>query len=299
MGGGSAGLGAAALVDGDIHHHTARPHDAEHFARDELGGFGAGDEHGADEEIHVREQFHQMRGVGVKCVGGVQRDVEKPHPLDVHLEDGDIRAKAGGHSGGVDATDAAAEHHHFTGQHSGHAAEQRAAAGKMFGEIVAADDDGHAPGDFAHRLEQWQAAVDLNGFVGNGRALARGQCLGQLGRRSEVEVSEQDLAFAQQRGFFRLRFFYFYNEICGGKHGLVRVANFRAGFGVVDIGIAAARTRAGFHQHAMAALGELVRGGRQQTHTVLFGFYFAGDANNHWRKLAAKCGVSNAQCVLH
>ncbi len=299
MGGGSAGLGAAALVDGDIHHHTARPHDAEHFARDELGGFGAGDEHGADKEIHVGEQFHQMRVVRIKRVRGVQRDVEKTHPLDIHLEDGDIRAEAGGHAGGVHATDAAAEHHHFAGQHSRHAAEQRAAAGEMFGKIIAADDDRHAPGDFAHRLEQRQAAVNLDGFVGNGGALAGDERLGQLGHGGEVEVCEKDLAFAQQRGFLRLRFFDLHDQFRLGEDGFVRVANFRAGFCVVRIGIAAARTRAGFRQHAMAALGELVRGGRQQTHTVFFGFYFAGDANNHWRKLAAKCGASNAQCVLH
>ena len=59
-----------------------------------------------------------------------------------------------------------------------------------------------------------------------------------------MEVREQDLAFAQQRGFFRLRFFDFYDEIRLGENGFVSVANFRVGFGVIDIGIAAACARA-------------------------------------------------------
>ena len=55
---------------------------------------------------------------------------------------------------------------------------------------------------------------------------------------------------------------------------------------------------AGSQQHAMAALGELIHGERQQTDTVLFGFYFTRNANNHERKLTAKRCVSNAQYVL-
>lgn len=113
-----------------------------------------------------------------------------------------------------------------------------------------------------------------------------------------MEVSKQDLTFAQQPGFFRLRFFDLYDQTCFGEDRFGRIANFRAGFCVVRIGIATTRTRAGSQQHAMAALGELIHGGRQQTDTVLFGFYFTRNANNHERKLTAKRCVSNAQYVL-
>ena len=113
-----------------------------------------------------------------------------------------------------------------------------------------------------------------------------------------MEVSKQDLAFAQQPGFFRLRFFDLHDQICFGEDGFGRITNFRAGFCVVRIGIATTRARAGSQQHAMAALRQLIHGGRQQTDTVLFGFYFTRNANNHERKLTAKRCVSNAQYVL-
>ena len=79
-----------------------------------------------------------------------------------------------------------------------------------------------------------------------------------------MEVSKQDLAFAQQQGFFRLRFFDLYDQTCFGEDRFGRIANFRAGFCVVRIGIATTRTRAGSQQHAMTALDELIHGGRQQ-----------------------------------
>ena len=63
-------------------------------------------------------------------------------------------------------------HHHFARQHARHAAEQHAAAAVMFCEKIAAHEHAHAPGDFAHRFQQRQAAVHLDGFVGDaGRAL--------------------------------------------------------------------------------------------------------------------------------
>ena len=72
---------------------------------------------------------------------------------------GDVRAEAGGHARGVDAGGAAAEHDDLARQHARHAAEQDAVAAVRLGEKMAADDDRHAPGDLAHRLEQRQAAV--------------------------------------------------------------------------------------------------------------------------------------------
>ena len=75
--------------------------------------------------------------------------------------------------------DAAAEHDDLAGQHARHAAQQHAAAADVFRQEIAADEDGHAPGDFAHRFEQRQAAIDLDGFVGDARDAGFHQGFGQ------------------------------------------------------------------------------------------------------------------------
>ena len=134
--------------------------------RDQPGRLGARHQHRADEQVHRGQQLQQVRFVRVKRVGRVQRDVQEAHPLQVHLEDGHIRAHALGHARGVDAGGAAAQHDDLARQHARHAAQQHAAAAVMFGQKIAADQDGHAPGDLAHRLQQRQPAVDLDGLVG-------------------------------------------------------------------------------------------------------------------------------------
>jgi hypothetical protein len=47
-----------------------------------------------------------------------------------------------------------------------YAAEQHAAAAKVFRQKISAHQHGHAARDFAHGFEQGQAAVDLDSFVG-------------------------------------------------------------------------------------------------------------------------------------
>jgi len=41
--------------------------------------------------------------IGKEGVGGMHRNIEKAHPLEVDLEDGDIGAEACGHAGGIDS----------------------------------------------------------------------------------------------------------------------------------------------------------------------------------------------------
>ena len=117
------GLGAPALVDGDIHQNTAGAHAAEHFAVDQPGGLRSGHEDGADQQIDRRKEFHQVRLAGIQGVRGVQGNVEKAHPLEIDLKDGNVRAQADGHAGGIDAGHAATQHHHLAGQDARHATE--------------------------------------------------------------------------------------------------------------------------------------------------------------------------------
>ena len=141
--GGPGGFGAAALVHRDVHEHTPSGHELEHFAGDEFGCFGSGDEHGADDEVGLGEQGGKTGFAGIEGVGGLHGDVEVAHTLHVHFEDGDVGAEAGGHAGGVDAGGAAAEDYDFSWQDSRHSAEQHAASALVAGQVVGTDKNGH------------------------------------------------------------------------------------------------------------------------------------------------------------
>src|SRR5687768_3182333 len=106
-----------------------------------------------------------MRFVRVKRVGAVERDVEEAHSFKIDFQDGDIATKACGHSRGVDAGCASANHDHTTRQDAGNATEQDAAAAAMLSEKVSANEHGHAAGNFAHRFKQWQSAIHFDSFV--------------------------------------------------------------------------------------------------------------------------------------
>ena len=288
VGGGPAGFGAATLIDGDIDEDAAGTHAAKHFAVDEFGGFGAGNEDGADEEVDVREEVHEVGFAGVKGVGGVEGDIEEAHAFEVDFEDGDIRAEAGGHAGGVDAGDAAAEDDDFAWQDAGDAAEENAAAAIVFGEVISADDDGHAAGDFGHRFEEREAAFDVDGFVGDGGDLGIEQALGEWFAGGEVEVGEEDLAGAQEGNFAGLRFFDFYDEVGFGEDLLVGGDDLGAGAGVVGVGITGACAGVGFDEDAVAAFDELIGGGGKQRDAEFLIFDFLGHPDEHGRKVSGK-----------
>jgi hypothetical protein len=103
VGGGAGCFGATALIDSDIDEDASRAHTAKHGAGDEFGGLGSWNEHSSDEEIDVGEKFIEMSLIRKEGVGGVHGDIEKAHPFEVDLEDGDIGAEACGHAGGIDS----------------------------------------------------------------------------------------------------------------------------------------------------------------------------------------------------
>ncbi len=73
----------------------------------------------------------------------------------------DVGAEAGGHLGGVGPDDAAAEDHDVGRQHAGHAAQQDAAALERPFQVLRPFLNAHAPGHFAHRRQQRQAALGV------------------------------------------------------------------------------------------------------------------------------------------
>ena len=149
----SRGFGATALINRNIHHHTAGFHLSQHCARDQLRRFGSRQKHGADEQIAIGHQVVQICFVRIKRVQVFYCDIEKSQPFDIDVENCDIGTEAFGHTQGVHARSSAAENDHAPGQNSRNAAEQNSAASIVFGEKIGAHYYGHATGNFAHRLQ--------------------------------------------------------------------------------------------------------------------------------------------------
>ena len=78
--------------------------------------------------------------------------------------------------------------------HAGHSAEEDPRPAARALEELRSRLDRKAPGDLAHRLEQRQAALALEGLVGEAVRAARDDAFGQGPLRGEVEVGEERLA---------------------------------------------------------------------------------------------------------
>ena len=120
--------------------------------------------------------------------------------------------------------------------------------------------DRQAPGHFAHRRQQRQAAALVgHGLVGDRYAARLDQAARLFGVGCEVQVGEQDLAFAQHLPLHLLRLLDLDdhlgrhehlggtgNDACTGGH-VGRVIGTEAGAG------------AGLHQHLVPGRGEIGR----------------------------------------
>ena len=159
--GGAAGLEAAALVDGDVHHHRAGLHHACSISR--VTSFGAAAP-GTSTAPITRSALQtccsmaSLVGEHACCTRPAKTVVELAQPVEVDVEHRDVGAQAHGHARGIGADDAAADHHDLGRRHARHAAQQHAAAALRLLQAVGAGLDRHAAGDFAHRRQQRQAA---------------------------------------------------------------------------------------------------------------------------------------------
>ena len=283
MGGGLGGLGAAALVDGDVDDDRALLHLADHVAGDELGGVSAGNQDGADDEVGLHDLFLD------RVVGGVDRLQHGPELLvefgqavEVLVDHGDPGLQAHRHAGGVGADDAAADHDDLGGRHSGNTAEQLAAATVRDLEAVRAGLDGHPPRDFGHRSQQWQsAAVVGHSLVGDGYAAGVDESLGlhRVGR--QVQVGEQDLVGTQHGSLDRLRLFDLDDHVGALEDLFGGVDDLGAG-GLVHLVVQADLGGAVTLHHDLMAVGDQVADrGRRQSDAVLVDLDLFGDADQH------------------
>ena len=280
MGGGPGGFRAAALVNGDIDEDAARAHPLEHRAIDQLGGFGPRNEDRADEQVDVGEKLVQVGLVGKEGVSRVHGDVEEAHSLQIHLEDGDIRAEPGGHASGVDAGGSAADDHNPAGQNPGYSPQEHAAATSILGEEVGADDHRHAAGDLRHRLKQREATTLGHHLVGHGGDAGGQKGFGEFKVGGEMKIGEENLVFPEQTVFGGQGLFHLHDQIGGKGLGMLG-HNFGTGLLVLLVGIAGANASVLFNDHLVTALNQLVGRGGKQGNPCFLGFDLFGNADDH------------------
>ena len=196
----------------------------------------------------------------------------------------DLGAHAEGDLGGVGADDAAADDADVAGGDAGDSAEQDAAAAVLFFEVGCADLDGHAAGDFAHRGEQRQrAGAVADRLVGDAGDLLFEQRVGELGKRREVEVGEEDEAFAEVAvllldGLLDL------DDHVGEAPDVVGGADDLGAVGLVlVVGHGGESAGVVLDEDLVAGLDQGLDAGGSDADAALVIFYFFGNANNHFR----------------
>jgi hypothetical protein len=112
----------------------------------------------------------------------------------------------------------------------------------------------HAAGDFAHRREQWQAALVIGErFVGDTRRAAGEQAIGEFFVGREVEIGEDDLTLADFFDLFLLRLLYLHDHVCPGEDIVGAFDQFGAGVLIFAIRQAGSGAGTRFDEHLVAA----------------------------------------------
>lgn len=271
VGGGFAGLDAAALIDGDIDDDAAGGHAADHVAVDEFGGFGAGDEHGTDDEVGFADGGGDVVGVGVDGVEGASEDVvEVVEAGQVDVHDADASAHADGDFCGVGADDAAAQDDDATARDAGDAAEQDAFAAEAFFEAASADLGGEPPGDFAHGAKQRQGFIgELDGLVGDGGDALFEEDGQQLRHSGQVKVCVNGLVVLDAGVLVGQGFFDLDDHLGRGPHVVGGGEELCACVEEVVVGDVAAQASALLDKDGVASLYELAHASRHKADTKL------------------------------
>ena len=176
VGGGTRGLEAAALVDGDVDEDRVRLHQPELGARDHVRGTRAVHEHGADHQVDIGEPLLDRQGGGKARVGAAaEGDVELAQAIDVAVEHVHGRLHPQRDEGRIHPDDAAADDHYARGRHARDAAEEDAAAAEGLLEHERPRLGGDLSGHLGHGREQGQpAARVLDRLIGHaGRSRGR------------------------------------------------------------------------------------------------------------------------------
>ena len=234
--------------------------------------FGASapvDEDGADDEVGVLQRLLDLERRGHEERHAAAQDlVEVAHAVDRALEDRHLRAHPDRDDGGVVADHAAAHDEDAARGNACDAAEQDSATTLRPLEVVRARLRRQPAGDLAHRREQRQRAVRLDGLVrdrGHARLdeRPREQLVG-----GDVQVREERQPGPQPRIFGLDRLLHLEQEL-GAPPDVVDGDDRGAGPLVRVVRESAAHAGLGLDEHVVAALDELARPRRRQRDAVL------------------------------
>src|SRR5206468_13112671 len=99
--------------------------------------------------------------------------------------------------------------------------------------------------------------------------------------RRQMQIRDENLAFAQKRELRLERLFHFHDHV-GSREKLFRlIDNLCASFGVFFVRITAAGPGIRLHEHRMTTPDELIRSRRQQGDTLLLFLNFFWDTDDH------------------
>ena len=211
-----------------------------------------------------------------------KKHVELGKPIVRDIVDRHIRPHADRHLCGIDARHAATEDRDTRRCDTGHAAKQYAATALFLFEIMRTDLNRHATSDFAHRLEQRQAAARPgDGFIGDARRTRFHQPLGLRLVRREVEIGEQEVAWFEQRNLLRLRLFDLHDHLGSGEHRLCIGEDLRTRIDIILILEIDSHARLGLDHDVMTSSGEFGDRRRRQANAIFVILDFLGDTDAH------------------
>ena len=191
--------------------------------------------------------------------------------------------QAHGHACGVDADHAAANHQDFGRLHAGHAAQQNAGTALCFFQCMRTGLDRHAPGHFAHRRQQGQAALAVgDGLVGDAGGAGFEQCSSLFRIRRQVQIGVEQLSCTQHRAFHRLRFLDLDDHVGAAEDFLGAAHDFRTGTLVHLVGQADGLAAIVLDHHRVAVGHQLASAGGSQADAVFVVLDFPGDADQHF-----------------
>ena len=157
-----------------------------------------------------------------------------------------------------------------------------AAAAVLFFEVGGADLDAHAAGNLAHGGEQRKSAHAVaDGLVSDAGDFFVEQGVGELAERGEMEVGEEDEAFAEVAILFVGGLLDFDDHVGEAPDVISGADDLGAGSLEVIVGEGGERAGVGLDEHLVAIFREGFDSGRGDAYAALVIFDFLGYANGH------------------
>ena len=282
MGGSVGSLHTTALVHSHVDDHGTGLHQLQIFLGHQLGGGTTGQQNGTDHQVGLRNGLADVGRAGEQGSDLSGEDIiQVSQTTGAYIHNGDVGTHADGNLGCVGTDGTAAQNHHITALHAGHAAQQNAAAAIGLLQVLCAFLSGHTAGDLTHRSQAGQSAVTTHdGLVSDSSDLSIHQSLGQRGICSQMQVGIEDHTLAEilvlaLDGLLNL------NNHLSIPSALGIGNNHSTSLNIFFIGKTGANTSALLHQNSMAVLNVRTDCTGSQTHSKFVILNFLRQSNLH------------------